>query len=61
MTRNRDWHDDLVLYTHTLRCSPDAYLIHTNLGKVYWDRGDAVAAEREWIHAFSSGRRISPR
>jgi len=46
--RNRDWHDDLTLYTQTLRVSPEAHLIRTNLGTVYWRQGDVAAAEREW-------------
>jgi Flp pilus assembly protein TadD len=48
VTRNRDWRDDEALYTQTLRVSPDAYLIRTNLGSVYWNRGDQDAAVREW-------------
>ncbi len=56
ITRNGDWHDELTFCTRTLECSPDAHLIRANLGKVYWDRGDAGAAEREWREAF----RLSP-
>ena len=56
ITRNRDWHDELTFCTRTLECSPDAYLIRVNLGKMYWDRGDARAAEREWREAY----RLSP-
>ncbi len=56
ITRNRDWHDELVFCTRTLECSPDAFLIRTNLGKVYWDRGDVQTAEREWREAYKLGR-----
>lgn len=56
VTRNRDWHDEFSFCTQTLACSPDAYLIRTNLGKVYWDRGDVQAAEREWLASY----RLSP-
>lgn len=52
VTRNRDWRDDLTLYTQTLRLEPGAYWIRNNLGMVYWDRGDASAAEREWREAL---------
>ena len=51
--RNRDWHDEVTLYTQTLRVSPDAYLIRTNLGTVYWNRGDRAAAVREWQTALA--------
>ena len=52
VSRNRDWRDDITLYTRTLAASPDAYYIHNNLGAVYWDKGDAKAAEREWTEAL---------
>ncbi len=48
VVRNDDWKDDLTLYTETLRVSPQAHLIRTNLGTVYWRQGDAASAEREW-------------
>ena len=46
--RNRDWRNDVVLYTRTLAVSPDAYPIRNNLGTVYWMQGNVAAAEREW-------------
>jgi tetratricopeptide (TPR) repeat protein len=52
VTRNRDWHDDVTLYTRTLAAEPNAYHIRNNLGAVYWQRGDAENAEREWIRAL---------
>ncbi len=52
VTRNRDWHDDVRLYTQTLRLDPQAYYIHNNLGQVYWDEGETEAAEREWRTAL---------
>jgi tetratricopeptide (TPR) repeat protein len=57
VTRNRDWHDDVRLYTRTLAVSPDAYHIHNNLGTVYWRQGEVQAAEREWQEAL----RLAPR
>ena len=55
VARNRDWHDELTFCTRTLECSPDAYLIRANLGKLYWDRGDLQGAEREWREAYRLG------
>ena len=57
VTRNRDWRDDIVLYTRTLAISPDAYHIRNNLGTVYWARGDMAAAEEQW----REGLKLSPR
>jgi len=57
VTRNRDWRDDVVLYTKTLAVSPDSYHIRNNLGTVYWKRGQAQAAEREWREAL----KLAPR
>lgn len=48
VTRNQDWQNDIVLYTRTLAASPEALAIRNNLGVVYWNRGDVIAAEREW-------------
>jgi Flp pilus assembly protein TadD len=48
VTRNRDWKDEVVLFRQTLAVSPDAYAIHTDLGKVYWDRDQRSLAEQEW-------------
>ena len=47
-TRNRDWRNETTLFTRTLEDEPDAYPIRNNLGVVYWSRGDAAGAEREW-------------
>lgn len=54
--RNRDWRDNLTLYRRTLEISPDSYVIRTDLGKVYWDRGQRELAEREWRAA----EKVSP-
>ncbi|HUI41098.1 MAG TPA: tetratricopeptide repeat protein [Terriglobia bacterium] len=48
VTRNRDWKDNLDLYRRTLEVSPDAYVIHNNLGEVYWKSGQAELAAAEW-------------
>jgi Tfp pilus assembly protein PilF len=54
--RNRDWRSDEVLYTKTLEQQPDAQIIRTNLGAIYFDRGDLAAAEREWTASLGPGR-----
>jgi protein O-mannosyl-transferase len=46
--RNRDWKDDLTFYQRTLAFAPDSYVMHTNLGKLYWEQGKAELAEPEW-------------
>ncbi len=46
--RNRDWNNDIVLYTRTLELSPDAYIILNNLGTVYWHEGAWDKAESVW-------------
>jgi tetratricopeptide (TPR) repeat protein len=48
VTRNRDWRSDYVLYTQTLKISPDATHIRNNLGVVCWNQGDIAGAEKEW-------------
>src|SRR6516225_5380172 len=53
--RNRDWRDDLSLYTRTLAASPHSYYMHNNLGEVYWKKGDFMSAEREWTEALRLG------
>jgi protein O-mannosyl-transferase len=50
--RNRDWHDDQILYAQTLKVSPDAIHIRENLGVVDWDHGDVTGAERQWRMAL---------
>jgi tetratricopeptide (TPR) repeat protein len=48
VTRNRDWNDDIVLYSRTLDLSPDATVILNNLGTVYWHRSLSDKAESVW-------------
>jgi tetratricopeptide (TPR) repeat protein len=38
IARNRDWHDDLALFTKTARQSPDSGFVHDALASVYVDR-----------------------
>ena len=51
--RNRDWNNDIVLYTRTLELSPDAYVIQNNLGTVYWHKGAWDKAESVWRTALA--------
>jgi protein O-mannosyl-transferase len=50
--RNRDWRSDEVLYQRILDEQPDAQFIRTNLGAIYFDRGDTAGAEREWLRSL---------
>lgn len=51
-TRNRDWRSDIIYYQRALAAAPDAIGLRINLGAVYWNGGDAAAAEREWRRAL---------
>ncbi len=51
--RNRDWKNDLVLYTRTLELSPDSYIISNDLGGVYWHTGAWDKAESVWRGVLS--------
>jgi protein O-mannosyl-transferase len=53
VTRNRVWRNEITFYSTTLQASPDATPIYNNLGSVYWNRGDAEAAELEWQKALA--------
>jgi Tfp pilus assembly protein PilF len=58
--RNRDWRTEEVLFRRTLEEQPDAQLIRTDLGVVYWERGDEASAEREWTAALGPGHPYAP-
>jgi tetratricopeptide (TPR) repeat protein len=60
VTRNRDWRDNLTLYTNTLAACPDAYYVRRDLGLVQWKNGDDDSAEREWREALKTGPRHAP-
>jgi Tfp pilus assembly protein PilF len=51
--RNRVWQSDLTLYTRTLETDPDAYVIRTNLGSMYFGGGDTRRAETEFVAALA--------
>jgi tetratricopeptide (TPR) repeat protein len=46
--RNRDWHDDLRLFTRTLEIEPHASYIRTDLGLLEWNLRNREEAERQW-------------
>jgi Tfp pilus assembly protein PilF len=48
VTRNRDWNNDIVLYTRTLDLSPDAGQIQSLLAAAYWREGAMDKAEMMW-------------
>jgi tetratricopeptide (TPR) repeat protein len=55
--RNRDWRDEEALFVQTLATDSDAGLIRSNLGSVYFNKGNPAAAEREWDQALAAGPR----
>jgi tetratricopeptide (TPR) repeat protein len=52
VTRNRDWRDEVTYYRRALDAEPEAVGLRINLGAVYWNGGNLVAAEREWLEAL---------
>ncbi len=53
VTHARDWRSDEVLFRRALASQGDANFIRSDLGGVFFDRGDYAAAEREWLEALS--------
>ena len=51
--RNLVWQTELVLYTRTLETDPDAHIIRSNLGGVYFGFGDLQRAGKEWEQALA--------
>lgn len=51
-SRNRVWHDDVTLYTQTLKTDPDSYVMHMNLGTNYFGLHNFAASERELNRAL---------
>jgi len=46
--RNRDWRNDVRLYTRTLEVTPGSPRVMDALGLAYWRDGQLDAAEQEW-------------
>ena len=53
LTRNRDWNNDIALYSQTLEISPGAYRIMVDVGGVYWRAGEPAKAESLWRRALA--------
>jgi tetratricopeptide (TPR) repeat protein len=51
--RNMVWRDDLTLYTRTLQTNPDAAIIRSNLGALYYDSLQVDRAIAEWQIALA--------
>jgi tetratricopeptide (TPR) repeat protein len=52
VTRNRDWKNDVTIYTNTLAACPDAFYVRVWLGGAYWDMGNTESAEAELDRAL---------
>jgi Flp pilus assembly protein TadD len=52
ITRNRDWKNDVTIYTNTLAACPDAFYVRVWLGAAYRDKGDLESAEAETERAL---------
>jgi tetratricopeptide (TPR) repeat protein len=56
VVRNRDWKNDLVLYSAAVRAAPGSAKMHSNLGSQYMGRGQLDLARTE----FQAALRIYP-
>ncbi len=48
-TQNPIWRDQETFIAHTLAVSNEGEITRTNLGAIYWNKGDLEGAEREWL------------
>jgi tetratricopeptide (TPR) repeat protein len=48
VVRNRDWNNDIVLYSRTLELSPGVYILQNNLAIAYAQQGALDKAENLW-------------
>ena len=53
VARNRDWRDDVTLFTQTLAVEPHAALVRTDLGVLQWEKQNRAEAERQWRLALT--------
>jgi tetratricopeptide (TPR) repeat protein len=51
--RNGAWRTDMALCTRTLETDPDAHIIRSNLGALYYNAGDLQRAGQEWEQALA--------
>jgi protein O-mannosyl-transferase len=47
VVRNRDWKDDLTLYSDAVRAAPNSAKMHSNLGYAYLNQGNLDLARKE--------------
>jgi len=62
--RNPVWKDNESLYSRTIAASPDAAMMHQNLGIIRYQRGDRLASEQQFEAALEAESRAyirSPR
>ena len=55
VTRNRDWRADEILFRQALQTQANASLILSNIGAIFYNRGDAAGAEHEWLESLDAG------
>lgn len=55
VTRNREWRSDEVLFNQALASQGDASLIRSNIGAIYFNRGDSDRAEHAFLEALAAG------
>lgn len=48
-TQNPIWRDQETFIAHTLAASNEGEITRSNLGAIYWNKGDLEGAEREWL------------
>jgi tetratricopeptide (TPR) repeat protein len=53
VTRNRDWYDDLSLFSSAVRQYPDNSYLNSDLGFAYWAKRNEAEALRYWKLALS--------
>jgi tetratricopeptide (TPR) repeat protein len=53
VTRNRDWYDDLSLFSSAVRQYPDNSSLNSDLGFAYWAKRNEAEAVRYWKLALS--------
>lgn len=60
INRNRDWRDDLTLWSKASIFSPDSPMVHNNLGKAYWKKGMIKEAGMEFERAIELNPQFLP-
>jgi len=53
IARNRDWRDNIALYSSMVKADPDSTLAHYDLGNAYKDSGNLAQAFQEWNEVVS--------